>query len=167
MAIGDWDDTRNAAVYLQPDEHEEFDLTAENQWRLLVGYERHCCATGEDWINFNVNAWTEAPWFTILYIRNGLAWDCLGAWIYVNANVGTNYLKLEVRTQVDGVLASIPNATGITIVGTGWHELTKCFSSGLNESNGAAWSVAIMGRCPAGSMEVGYLNLYFTSSLEP
>jgi hypothetical protein len=167
MAIGDWDDTRNASVYQAVVEHEEFDLTAEDQWRLLVGYDRHCCATGEDWINFTAAAWTEASWFTILYIRDGLAWDCLGAWIYVNANVGTNYLKLEIRDGTDSVVASIPSAAGVTITATGWKEITKCFSTGLGESNVTAYSVAVMGRCPAGSMEVGYLNLYFTSSLEP
>ena len=166
MAIGDWNDTRDRANYHQVDEHEEFDETAADQSRLLVGYERLCCATGLDWITFNAAAWVEAPWFTILYLRNGLAWDCLGAWVYCNARVGTNYLKLEVRDEYDNVVASIPDATGITIAATGWHQITKCFSAGLSEHNSLCYSVAVMGRCPAGSMEVGYLQMYLTSALE-
>ena len=167
MAIGDWDDTRLAAVYQQVVEHEEFDLTAEDQWRLLVGYERLACATGPDLLTFNNVAWTEASWYTLVYFRAGLAWDCLGAWIYVDANVGTNYLRLELRDQYDNVLLYLPNATGIAIGSTGWKQITKCTSPTFSESNGVAMAVAVMGRCPAGNMDVGYLQLYLTSALEP
>ena len=167
MAIGDWDDTRLAAIFRQPDEHEEFDETAEDQWRLLVGYDRLCSAIGEELLSFTNVAWTEADWYTIVYIREGLAWDCLGAWIYVDANVGTNYLRIELRDQFDNVLLYMPDATGITIGSTGWKQISKCSSPTFSESNLTAMSVAIMGRCPAGNMDVGYLQLYLTSALEP
>jgi hypothetical protein len=166
MAIGDWDDTRNAAVYQQVVEHEEFDLTAENQWRLLVGHDRVTCGAGEEWLSFNSASWTEADWYSLLTVRPGQAWDCLAAWIYVNANSGTNYLRVEVRDAYDNAITYLPNSSGVTVSGTGWLQVAKCVSPTWNESV-ISMHLAIMGRCPSGSMEVGYLLFYLNSTLEP
>jgi len=170
MAIGDWDDNRSVANYQQVIEHEEFAELAADQNRMLLGYDRMTAAIagdGSDTISFNLAAWTEASWYTGLYIRSGQAWDGLGAWIYISANSGTNYIRLEVRDENDNTIATIPNATGATVSGIGWVQIDKHHSTGLAESDGILYSVAVLGRCPSGSFSAKYLQVYLTSSLEP
>jgi hypothetical protein len=118
-------------------------------------------------ISFTLAAWTEADWYTGLYIRGGQAWDCVGAWVYITNQSGTNYLRLEVRDQNDSTVATIPNATGILITTGGWKQLSKCFSTGLGESDNTIYSIAVMGRCPSGSFDAKYLQIYLNSTLEP
>lgn len=169
MAIGDWDDGRNVANYQQIIEHEEFKENADNQNRLLLGYDRMTAAIagdGTDTMAFNNVAWTEAPWYTGLYIRAGQAWSCIGAWIYITNNSGTNYLRLEVRNQNDNTVVTIPNASGIAFGSGGWKEITKCFGA-LSESDGVIWTIATLGRCPSGSFDACHLQIYLNSTLEP
>lgn len=136
MAIGEWDDNRNASHFQHFIEHEEFNQHSANLFRLINGYDHQASGL---WISGNEYTWTSTSWDRpnsdyrenrqYEWLRDGIAWSKIGVSVWVSAVSGTGYLRCHVwkGCYPDEVVSVgyIPDTTGVSFVaGTAWVELS-------------------------------------------